>query len=80
MARMLTCKSDRIVLSSTSSRCPYSKLGSNCGRFRLYLLKELSTILADKTSPSLADVLFAQTSANLLEKAPDFGLIGRLPP
>jgi len=42
--------------------------------------EQLSAILADETSPSLADVLFAQTSVNLPEKVPDFGLIGRLPP
>jgi hypothetical protein len=40
----------------------------------------LSAILADKTSPSLADVLFAPTRATLVEKVPEFGLVERLPP
>ncbi len=42
--------------------------------------ERLSAILADRTSPSLADLLFAPTSANLLEKVPEFGLGERLPP
>ena len=42
--------------------------------------EQLSAILADKASPSLADLLFAPASANLLEKVPEYGLVERLPP
>jgi hypothetical protein len=42
--------------------------------------EQLSAILADKTSPSLADLLFASNGVNLWQKVPEFGLVERLPP
>jgi hypothetical protein len=42
--------------------------------------EQLSAILADKTSPSLADLLFASNGVNLWQKVPECGLVERLPP